>query len=180
MKRPPYSDWLAALRQPNYRAIPYDVPQFCRFLVRGLRQKRDLRLRYLCAHHANACCDAPSLQSALCARAADPNEHPVVRGQCLEHIHFRPRQRRQARRVHQLLLQCLRDPDPNVRFWSCFGPPPWTLPILQQMVNDTGVGDLGWTVGYEAQEAIKRIRGLPAWEDDGPKRQPHGYECLWR
>jgi len=149
------------MQEPDYQAIPFDDPQFSRFLLSGLRQKRDLRLRYLCAHHADRCWGFPGLQSALIDRAADPNEHPVIRGQCLERVDFRPTRRRLARRVRQLLLQCLRDPDANVRFWSCFGAPPWTLQILQQMIDDTGVGDLGWTVGYEAREAIKSIRGLP-------------------
>ncbi|MFN8611329.1 MAG: hypothetical protein U0931_27540 [Vulcanimicrobiota bacterium] len=180
MRRPPYSQWLEAMTEPNYQAIPLGDPQFCRFLVRGLRQQRDLRMRYLCAHHADACADDPRLQAALCARAEDPKEHPVIRGQCLERIHFSPTCRRQAKRLRRLLFLCLRDPDPNVRFWSCFKAQPWTLPILQKMVHDTGVGDLGWTVGYEAGEAIKSIRGLPAWDDDGPKRQPHGYESLWQ
>lgn len=165
---------------PNYHAIPLGDPQFCRFLVAGLRQRRDLRLRYLCAHHADSCSDCPAVQSALCLLAADPHEHPVVRGQCLERINFRPVKRRQARRVHRLLLKCLRDPDANVRFWSCFGAPPWTLPILQELVDDPGLGDIGWTVGYEATQAIRGIRGLPAWDDDGPPRQSHSYECLWR
>lgn len=180
MRTPPYTYWLQAMAAPDYQAIPVDDPQFCRFLVRGLRQKRDQKLRYLCAHHADACSGDQTIQTALIDRAADPNEHPVIRGQCLERIDFRPTNRRQAKRVRRLLLQCLRDPDANVRFWSCFGPPAWTLPLLRQMTDDQGVGDLGWTVGYEAGEAIKRIQGQPAWDDDGPKRRPHGYECLWQ
>jgi hypothetical protein len=165
---------------PDYQAIPFNDQQFCRFLVLGLRQKRDLRWRYLCAHHAEGYGDSPAVQSALCSLASDPDEHPVVRGQCLERINFRPLQRRQAKRVHRLLLKCLRDPDANVRFWSCCGAPPWTLPILRELVDDPGVGDMGWTVGYEATQAIRSIRGFPAWDDEGPPRQAHPYECLWR
>lgn len=168
------------MRTPDYQRIPWDDSQFTRFILRGLRQQQDLRFRYLCAHHAESCAESPAVQSALCALAADPDEHPVIRGQCLERVNFRPTNRRQARRVRHLLMQCLRDPDPNVRFWSCFGAPPWTLPLLLEMVGDQGVGDLGWTVGYEAEQAIRAIRGLPAWDDDGPARRPHSYECLWR
>ena len=32
------------------------------------------------------------------------------------------------------------------------------------MTRDQGLGDMGWTVGYEAQEALKSIQGKPAWQ----------------
>lgn len=166
------------MQAPDYRAIPHHAPQFRRFLLRGLRQRHDPRWRFLSAHHCDIYPESATIQSALISRATDPNEHPVVRGQCLERIHFQPRRRCLRVRVRRLLLQCLRDPDANVRFWACFGAPLWTLPLLQKMVNDPEVGDMGMTVGYEAQQAIRQLGGLPAWEDD-PPRQAHGYENLW-
>jgi hypothetical protein len=162
---------------PNYQEIP-DTPQFLRFLIQNLRQSRDPRMRYICAHHADQF-DDPRLQSALCARAGDPSEHPVIRGQCLERLNLSSADPRQRRKVRRTLLKCLRDPDPNVRFWACFKAPPWTLPILIGLTKDNEVGDLGWTVGYEAGEAIKRIKGEPAWADNGPKRLKHDYESFW-
>lgn len=177
MRQPPYSKWLTHMFAPDYQEIP-QTPQFLRFLIQTLRRSRNPRMRYICAHHAGGLME-PRLQSALCARASDPGEHPVIRGQCLEHLQVEPSDPRQARKVRRTLLKCLKDPDPNVRFWACFKAPPWTLPILTGLTEDKGVGDLGWTVGYEAREAIKRIKGEPAWADDGPKRLKHTYESFW-
>ena len=46
--------------------------------------------------------------------------------------------------------------------------------LLRQMTRDQGLGDMGWTVGYEAQEALKSIQGKPAWQDEPPhKKSPY-------
>ena len=50
--------------------------------------------------------------------------------------------------------------------------------ILRKLVDDEGLGDMGWTVGYEAIEALKSIRGEPAWDDDRrPEESP--FPPLW-
>lgn len=37
---------------------------------------------------------------------------------------------------------------------------------------------MGWTVDYEAGEALKAIHGLPAWEGDAPTGKCP-YEPIW-
>lgn len=49
---------------------------------------------------------------------------------------------------------------------------------LKNLIDDDGLSCMGWTVGYEATEALKAIRGEPAWDDDRlPEECP--YPRLW-
>jgi hypothetical protein len=46
------------------------------------------------------------------------------------------------------------------------------------MIQDTGVSEMGWTVGYEAGEALKSIRGESAWDQFEPQKLPSPYPLL--
>jgi len=91
-----------------------------------------------------------------------------------------------GRRADRVVLQSLRDPDANVRFWACYAAAHRRLrrsiPLLRGLLKDKAVGNMGWTVGYEAGEALKALHGRQdAWDDGAqPKTHPHAYECLWR
>jgi len=106
------------------------------------------------------------LLSALIRRAADRSEHPVVRGECLERMSFNngwpgPKNRID-RKAHRAVIQCLRDPDPYVRFHACYAAAHLrmhrVIPLLEGLVTDREPAAMGETVGFEASEAIKELR----------------------
>lgn len=175
------SRWQAAMHRFDHRAVTA-TGQFERWLARGIHAARDPSDRYRYACHAWLC-SGPRVTSALISRAGDPREHYLVRGQCLEMLPcraewFQPKTRRD-RKVHRVVLSCLRDPHPNVKFWACFAAAGLRLRAAQSALhdlrNDQGLGDMGWTVAYEACEALKAIQGKPAWVDDrlpGPSPYP--------
>lgn len=114
MRKPPFRKWTNLMFDCKYSEIP-ECPQFVRFLVRCLRHHPDKRMRYICAHHAHANM-GDRLLSALITRAADQREHPVVRGECLEHLSFNngwpgPKNLND-RKAYRTVIQCLRDSDP--------------------------------------------------------------------
>lgn len=162
-------------------------PQFVRWLTRWLRHHTSASVRYGCACQAEFR-DHPDLLSALTQRAADLNEQPLVRGVCLEMLVWTGlradrRAGRLADRAFRVIKQSLRDPDPNVRFWACYAAAELDLQSaqagLRALLDDSELGLMGWTVAYEAGEALKKIRGEPAWEDD-PIRLPNLFDSTFR
>jgi hypothetical protein len=117
--------------------------------------------------------------SAFIQGARDGQEHPLVRGICLEGLAgranwFKPKNRLD-RKIFRVVLDCLHDLDSNVRFWACFAASGMRLlsakSILRNLMDDDELGDMGITVGYEAGEALKSIQGLPAWEGEPPRSE---------
>ena len=49
---------------------------------------------------------------------------------------------------------------------------------LRDLQGDEGLGCMGWTVDYEAGEALKAIHGLHAWEGDVPTGKCP-YDPIW-
>lgn len=104
------------------------------------------------------------LLSALIRRAADRSEHTVVRGECLERLSFSwsgPKNQI-ARKAHRAVIQCLKDPDPYVRFHACYAAAYLrmhrAIPLLERLTADQEPAAMGETVGFEAAEAIKELR----------------------
>ena len=163
----------------EYSQIP-DSPQFVRFLVHCLNHHADRRIRYICAHHACASM-GDRLLSALVGRAADKTEHPVVRGECLEHLSFNngwpgPKNKI-ALKAYRTVTQCLKDDDAYVRFHACYAAAhlrmDWSIPLLRELTNDSAPGAMGETVGFEATEAIKELRRHgQGWKDGFPSGLP--------
>ena len=177
MRRPPYRMWIKLMFDCEYSRIPHQSPQFIRFLIYCLRNHHDKRMRCICAHHASLIRNK-RLESALLARASDLREHPTVRGDCLESLktnwwkHVSPNDRR-ARRV---VLQCLRDADPYVRFWACYAVAKLrmhsAIPVLETMTGDLEPAAMGETVGFEATEAIKDLKYGTGWDNGFPSKLP--------
>lgn len=156
----------------DHRALPISG-RFERWIARGLRLDQDPAVRFRCAYFAGTLSSGP-LTSALVRGAGDPEEHHVVRVRCLESLtghaeSLLPRTRRD-RKVYSVILESLRDSHPNVRFWACFAAGSLRLlaaqSALRDLRGDEGLGCMGWTVAYEAGEALKAIQGKPAWADD--------------
>lgn len=170
----------------NYVEI-LDRPQFIRFLIHCLRHHPDKRMRYICAYHADATM-GDRLLSALICRAADKSEHPTIRGQCLENLSFNNGRPGPKSRVHRkafrTVLECLKDPQPYVRFRACYAVAHMrmhrAIPRLQALTVDEAPAAMGVTVGWEATEAIKELRERNGWEDWPESSLPPdpGYEDL--
>jgi hypothetical protein len=84
---------------------------------------------------------------------------------------YQPKNRLDGK-IHRAILDGLSDAHPNVRFWACYAAGESRIRAaqakLRSLEHDEGLGTMGWTVGYEALEALKAIRGEPAWADDRP------------
>ncbi|HIB66166.1 MAG TPA: HEAT repeat domain-containing protein [Phycisphaerales bacterium] len=177
MRRGDNELWPRLLLDFDYRNIP-ESGRFERWIARGIRESLSPEGRFHCAHFGGAC-SRQVVTTALLQGAADTNEHPLVRGQCLESLTHKPdwsrRASRRDKKIHRVVLDCLSDPDANVRFWACFAASGMKLKsaqhLLRQMTRDPELGDMGWTVGYEAQEALKSIQGKQAWQDEPPHRK---------
>lgn len=162
-------DWEAALEELKWTqdVVP---KKFERWVARGIREDYNPSLRFRFASLAY-CCYSSRVTSALIQGARDPEEHFLVRGTCLEMLADRSssakRMSRTDRKIATVVLESLSDQHPNVRFWACFAVAGLRLRSAQsrlhELLQDDGLGDLGWTVGYEAGEALKVLRGQPAW-----------------
>ena len=162
-------DWLVALDELKWTKEV--VPRgFERWVACGMRRSRNPSTRFRFASLAPWCSDTRVI-SSLIQGAKDINEHFLVRGTCLEMLAHRgsssKRATRQERKIANVVMGGLRAPHPNIRFWACFAAAGLRLfsaqDILRGLLQDEGLGDLGWTVGYEAGEALKELRGQPAW-----------------
>lgn len=111
---------------------------------------------------------------------------PCPRSVCLEclpgHAASGRPKNRLDRKVHRAILDCLRDPHSNVRFWACYAAGQMEISAarsaLRGLIDDDGLSCMGWTVGYEATEALKALQGEPAW-DDGRLPGECPYPPLW-
>ena len=170
MRRPPFKAWLASMAESGNN-LP-DTRQFGRFISHYIRHHMDPAVRYMCAHYAGYCSFTKQLQSVLRQCAEDQDEHPLVRGQCLESLSHQAswkRSKLRDKKVGRTIMRCLRDPNANVRFWACFATAHLRMheatPILKSLTQDSGVGSMGWTVAYEAGETLKYLKGQPAWQE---------------
>ena len=175
--------WLELIRAHASGKLP-KTGECARALAYWVRHHEDPHIRHWCGCLSFRPPDSATLEWAFCCGASDPDEHPVVRGNCLEVLSVweirsgwpTPETCQSA----QVVAACLNDPDGNVRFWACYQAAhlPECEPMLKRLLDDQAVGIMGWTVGYEAGEALKEIRGKVGWEHD-PERLPHPYEEIW-
>ena len=176
--------WRAAVVTIDHRAARR-TGAFARWLSWRIRRAPEAWERY-----RSACLSWPfrtsRLTNALLNRVKDPKEHHLVRGVCLEclpgHAASGRPKNRLDRKVHRAILDCLRDPHSNVRFWACYAAGQMEISAarsaLRGLIDDDGLSCMGWTVGYEATEALKALLGEPAWDDDRlPGECP--YPPLW-
>lgn len=174
------SAWRSAMRDFDLKSLPTSG-RFERWLTRMLRQDPDPSFRFRCAYFA-ANSHRSAMTSALALVAKDRSEHHVVRARCLESLAhkaswYKPKTR-QDRKVHAVVLGCLRDVHPNVRFWACFAAAGMRLlsaqSVLRELTEDNGLGCMGWTVSYEAGEALKVINDQPGWAQEiSPGTNPY-------
>jgi hypothetical protein len=92
--------------------------------------------------------------------------HESIRGQAAEGIGIiKPTNRNKLRMVAEdILIKCLKDSSPTVRFWSCYAVGRLKLrkaiPLLKKMTaNDHDVCPGWWYVSEEAEDAIEWING---------------------
>lgn len=174
MRRRYPASWNESLKKLNC----YDVEicgRFERWLARGIRGADSAALRFRFAQVAKDC-EHRSITSAYLRGAKDQTEHVLVRGLCLEGLAGAGCSRgKRRRKIQAVVLECLRDPDANVRFWACFAASGNRLSaaqsILHELKDDPGISDMGVSVGYEATEALKSIQGKRAWEGNPPTRK---------
>jgi HEAT repeat protein len=115
---------------------------------------------------------APHSSQAFTTVLGNGHEPACLRGQVAEGLAYlygpcvgvRDRRRRAYRHAGQLLTAALKDPAPEVRFWSAFalgsmGYRP-ALPALRHLAgNDQGRFGRWWSVGEEASDAVDRMEG---------------------
>jgi HEAT repeat protein len=106
--------------------------------------------------------------AALARRLADPDESPVVRAYAAEALGHLLQYERVLAEIRTTIVAALRDPEPEVRFWSTFAAGALDLqesrPQLERLLNDAAEVEGWWTVGQEAEWALRRLDG----EDDPP------------
>lgn len=76
------------------------------------------------------------------------------------------------------ILACLADPEPTVRFWTCFAlalmKDQRAMPELERLTDDAAIANGWWTVGGEAAWALAVIRGAPdantIWNENSERR----------
>lgn len=104
----------------------------------------------------------------LARRLADPDESPIVRAYAAEALGHLLQYEPVLAEIRTTIVAALRDPDPEVRFWSTFAAGVLDLqesrPQLERMRVDTAQIEGWWTIGEEAEWALRRLDG----EEDPP------------
>ena len=148
------------------------------------------RLRWGCVYQLSF--ERPHQKLELFATlAADPGEHPMIRGQAAEGIangSHADRRRLAFKRAEQVMLDCLNDPHGSVRFWAMFALSGFkskkALPKLRRLAkSDHFVGTMGWKNSEEAKDSIEIISGRDPEPDAsqrlGQRRLKPDYAWPW-
>jgi HEAT repeat protein len=108
------------------------------------------------------------VSGVLVRRLADPEESPVVRAHAAEALGHLLQYQPVFADIRTTIVACLRDPEPEVRFWSAFAAGVLGLqesrPQLERLKSDEVSIEGWWTVGEEAEWALRCLDG----EDDPP------------
>ena len=117
----------------------------------------------------NAASDASEL---LARRLADPEESPIVRAYAAEGLGHLLQPGPVLAEIRAAIVSCLRDPEPEVRFWCAFAAGVLDLqesrPQLVRLRADETSIEGWWTVGEEAEWALRCLDG----EEDPPRPEP--------
>ena len=108
------------------------------------------------------------VSEVLARRLADRDESPVVRAHAAEALGHLLQYQPVLAEIRTAIVSCLRDPDPDVRFWCAFAAGVLDLqesrPLLERMKADEASVEGWWTVGEEAEWALRCLDG----EEDPP------------
>jgi HEAT repeat protein len=115
---------------------------------------------------------ASDASDVLARRLADPDESPVVRAYAAEGLGHLLQHEPVMAEIRTTIVSCLRDPEPEVRFWCAFAAGVLDLqesrPQLERLRDDDASVEGWWTVGKEAEWALRCLEG----EEDPPLPQP--------
>jgi HEAT repeat protein len=107
----------------------------------------------------------------LARRLADAEENVVVRAHAAEALGHLLQHEPVLAEIRVKIVACLRDPEPEVRFWSAFAAGVLDLqesrPRLERLRDDDSLVLGWWTVGEEAVWALRCLDG----EEDPPLPQ---------
>jgi HEAT repeat protein len=103
------------------------------------------------------------VSDALARRLADPEESPVVRSHAAEALGHLLQHQPVLAEIRTAIVATLRDPEPEVRFWSAFAAGVLDLqesrPQLERLRGDGAEIEGWWTVGQEAEWALRCLDG---------------------
>ena len=112
------------------------------------------------------------VSDALAGRLADADESPVVRAHAAEALGHLLQHQPVLAQIRVTIVSALRDPEPEVRFWSAFAAGVLDLqesrPQLERLRDDGAAIEGWWTVGEEAEWALRCLDG----EEDPPLPEP--------
>lgn len=112
------------------------------------------------------------VSGVLADRLADAEESPVVRAHAAEALGHLLQHQPVLAEIRVTIVAALRDPEPEVRFWSAFAAGVLDLqesrPQLERLRDDATAIDGWWTVGEEAEWALRCLDG----EEDPPLPEP--------
>jgi HEAT repeat protein len=99
----------------------------------------------------------------LARRLSDPDESPVVRAYAAEGLGHLLQDQPVLAEIRLAIVSCLTDPEPQVRFWCAFSAGVLDLqesrPRLEQLRDDEAFVEGWWTVGEEAEWALRCLDG---------------------
>jgi HEAT repeat protein len=111
---------------------------------------------------------ASDVSEVLAARLGDRGESPVVRAHAAEALGHLLQHEPVLAGIRTTIVSCLRDPEPEVRFWSAFAAGVLDLqesrPRLERLTADDAGVEGWWTVAEEAEWALRCLDG----EEDPP------------
>jgi HEAT repeat protein len=112
------------------------------------------------------------VSDVLARRLADREESPVVRANAAEALGHLLQYQPVLAEIRTAIVSCLRDPEPEVRFWCAFAAGVLDLqesrPQLERMKADGASIEGWWTVGQEAEWALRCLDG----EENPPLPEP--------
>jgi len=112
------------------------------------------------------------VSEALVRRLADTDESVLVRAHAAEALGHLLQYQPVLAQIRTTIVSCLRDPDPEVRFWSAFAAGALELQESRSQLerlrgDDTEIAGW-WTIAEEAVWALRCLDG----EDDPPLPRP--------
>jgi HEAT repeat protein len=113
-----------------------------------------------------------NVSDVLARRLADADESAIVRAHAAEALGHLLQYQPVLANIRTAIASCLRDPEPEVRFWSVFAAGVLDLqesrPQLERLKGDEASIEGWWTVGQEAEWALRCLDG----EENPPLPEP--------